>query len=347
MPHMRAMVSVEPRAPLEDRSVVLPEPGPGQVVVRVRACGVCRTDLHVVDGELPGGKRPVIPGHQIVGTVVGGDLTSGVPAVGSRVGIPWLAWTCGACEACRAGRENLCDRARFTGFDLDGGFAEYAVADGRYCVPLPPDYPDEQAAPLLCAGAIGYRALRLAGPARRLGIYGIGAAAHLLIQVAVHQGREVYAFARPGDSDAAARARRLGAVWAGGSDEPPPEPLDAALIFAPVGSLVPAALRAVGKGGQVVCAGIHMSDIPAFPYRILWGERVVRSVANLTRADARELLELAPRVRLRPLVRTYPLREANHALDDLRNGRLEGAAVVVPDRGPLADEAEASSPGRS
>ncbi|MGE5244962.1 MAG: zinc-dependent alcohol dehydrogenase family protein [Betaproteobacteria bacterium] len=308
----------------------VPEPGAGQVLVRVRACGVCRTDLHVVDGELPAGKIPIVPGHEIVGSVE--QIGAGVAdvAVGDNVGVPWLGWSCGVCEYCRRGRENLCPRARFTGYDVDGGYAEFAVADARYAFALPRGYDPASAAPLLCAGLIGYRSYRMAGEGRRLGIYGFGAAAHIVAQVAVHDGREVYAFTSPGDLDAQRFARDLGASWAGGSTEAPPEPLDAAIIFAPVGRLVPEALARVSAGGTVVCAGIHMSDIPSFPYRILWEERVVRSVANLTRQDAREFLELAPRVPVRTHVRTYELRDANHALGDLRAGRLQGAAVLVP-----------------
>lgn len=311
-----------------------PEPGASELRIVVRSCGVCRTDLHIVDGELTVPARPRVPGHQIVGEVVevGGEV-EGVE-VGERVGVPWLGWTCGECEFCRRGQENLCDRARFTGYHIDGGFAEETVADARYAFPLPPDYPDHQAAPLLCAGLIGYRSYRMAvetaGEVRRLGLFGFGAAAHILVQIAQHQGRDVYAFTRPGDAAGQAYARRLGAVWAGPSDAAPPEPLDAAILFAPAGALVPAGLRAVRKGGAVVCGGIHMSDIPAFPYEILWGERVVRSVANLERRDAVELLELAPQVPVRTDVHVYPLEDVDRALDDLRAGRFEGAAVVDP-----------------
>ncbi len=326
---MRAMVLTAPRRPLELRELPRPAPGPGQVQLRVRACGVCRTDLHVADGELPEPKLPLVLGHQIVAVVT--ELGEGVGqfAVGDRVGVPWLGWTCGHCRYCLSGRENLCDEARFTGYQLDGGYAEYAVADARYCFPIPEGYPDLQAAPLLCAGLIGYRALRLAGEAERLGLYGFGAAAHIVAQVARLRGQRVYAFTRPGDTEGQQFARELGAVWAGGSDQPPPEPLDAALIFAPVGGLVPQALRAVAKGGVVVCAGIHMSDIPSFPYEILWGERVLRSVANLTRRDGEEFLALAPQVPVRTTVQAYPLEEANRALEDLRAGRIHGAAVLV------------------
>jgi len=325
---MRAMVLERPGQPLVLRDLPVPEPGPGHVLLRVHACGVCRTDLHIVDGELPDPKLPLVLGHQIVGEVVrvGAGATRFVP--GQRVGVPWLGWTCGECKYCRSGRENLCDRARFTGYTLDGGYAEYTVADERYCFPIPEGYPDLEAAPLLCAGLIGYRALRFAGQAQRIGFYGFGAAAHILTQVAVWQGREVYAFTRPGDHEGQAFARQLGAVWAGGSDELPPEPLEAALIFAPVGALVPQALRALEKGGTVVCAGIHMSDIPAFPYALLWEERVVRSVANLTRQDGEEFLSIAPKVPVRTEVQVYRLEDANRALDDLRAGRVRGAAVL-------------------
>lgn len=310
---------------LRPAEVPRPEPGPGQVLVRVRACGVCRTDLHLLDGEVDIPHPPVTPGHEVVGVVEGGAMERGV-----RVGIPWLGWTCGECRYCRGGRENLCDRARFTGRDIDGGFAEWAVADARFCFPLPDGYSDLQVAPLLCAGLIGHRALRMTGDAPRLGLYGFGAAAHVIAQVAAHEGRRVFALTRPGDAAGQDFARSLGAEWAGGSDAPPPEELDAAIIFAAAGELVPAALRAVAKGGVVVCAGIHMSDIPSFPYAILWGERSVRSVANLTREDARSFLELAPRVPVRTEVHEYPLEDAGRALDDLRHGRFTGAAVVRP-----------------
>ncbi|ACM05307.1 zinc-dependent alcohol dehydrogenase family protein [Thermomicrobium roseum] len=328
---MRAMVLERPGQPLVLQELPVPEPGPGQVLLRIRACGVCRTDLHIVAGELPGPKLPLVLGHQIVGEVVRAGPGANRLVPGQRVGVPWLGWTCGECRYCRSGRENLCDRARFTGYTLDGGFAEYTVADERYCFPIPAGYPDEQAAPLLCAGLIGYRALRFAGEAQRLGFYGFGAAAHILTQVAVWQGRTVYAFTRPGDLESQVFARELGAVWAGGSDESPPEQLEAALIFAPVGALVPQALRAVEKGGIVVCAGIHMSDIPSFPYAWLWEERVIRSVANLTRQDGEAFLSLAPRVPVRTEVQLYRLEEANRALDDLRHGRIRGAAVLVID----------------
>ncbi len=296
-----------------------PEPAAGQLLLDVRACGVCRTDLHVLDGELPHPKLPLVPGHQIVG----------VTADGRRVGVPWLGWTCGTCGYCRSGRENLCDRAQFTGYQLDGGYAERVVADERFCFPVPEGYPDEQAAPLLCAGLIGYRSLRLAGDAERLGLYGFGASAHIVAQVARHEGRRVFAFTKAGDEEGQDFARELGAEWAGGSAERPPEELDAAILFAPAGELVPAALAAVAKGGAVVCAGIHMSDIPAFPYELLWGERQVRSVANLTRADGDEFLALAPRIPVRTEVETFPLTAANEALDRLRHGRIRGAAVLV------------------
>ena len=316
-----------PGKPLAVDELPMPRPGPGQVRVRVLACGVCRTDLHVADGDLKDCAYPVVPGHEIVGRV---ETAGARFAPGDRVGIPWLGWTCGECEYCRSGRENLCDRARFTGYTLDGGFAEYAVADERFCFPLPPSYGDAEAAPLLCAGLIGYRSYAMAGDARRLGLYGFGAAAHILAQVAKAQGREVYAFTRPGDATGQAFAKRLGAAWAGGSDALPPEALDAAILFAPVGALVPRALKAVKKGGCVVCGGIHMSDIPAFPYSLLWGERRVQSVANLTRRDGEAFLALAARAPIRTEVKTYPLERANQALDDLREGRLEGAAVLVP-----------------
>jgi len=306
-----------------------PAPRAGQVLVRVRACGVCRTDLHVVDGDLPDPKLPVVPGHEIVGIVeeAGEGVTDLVP--GTRVGIPWLGFSCGTCRYCRRGQENLCASARYTGYQLDGGYADYAVADARYAFQLPDGYSDAEAAPLLCAGLIGHRAYRMAGDAQRIGIYGFGAAAHIMIQVALWEGREVFAFARPGDAAAEEFARSLGAAWAGPSDAPPPEPLDAAVIFAPVGALVPEALSHTDRGGTVVCAGIHMSDIPAFPYRILWQERTIRSVANLTRRDAIEFLEIAPKVPVKTHVRPYPLADANAALEDLREGRLQGAAVLM------------------
>jgi alcohol dehydrogenase, propanol-preferring len=326
---MKAMVLSAPRAPLVLTELPDPVPAEDQVLLRVTACAVCRTDLHVVDGELPHPKLPLVPGHEIVGVVAAKGARVERFAVGDRVGVPWLGWTCGVCEWCRSGRENLCGRARFTGYDIDGGFAELTVADARFCFPLPAAYSDVQAAPLLCAGLIGYRALRMAGQGRRLGLYGFGAAAHIVAQVAKYQGWAPYAFTRRGDEVGQKFARELGAVWAGDSETLPPEPLDGALIFAPVGPLVPAALRAMAKGGTVVCAGIHMSDIPAFPYDILWGERAVRSVANLTRRDGDELLALAPRVPVKTWTTAYPLAEANRALDDLRHGRIEGAAVLA------------------
>lgn len=315
---------------VEPRTGPTPHPDAGQVLVRVRACGVCRTDLHIVDGDLPPHVMPVTPGHEIVGTVEAmGDEVSGF-SLGQRVGIPWLGWTCGACAYCMTGRENLCSSARFTGYDIDGGYAEYAVADARFVFALPHAYDDEHAAPLLCAGLIGHRAYRMAGDAGRLGIYGFGAAAHIVAQVALHQGREVFAFGRPGDRPAQRFAEDLGVTWAGDSDQPPPRPLDAAIIFAPVGSLVPEALSRVVAGGSVVCAGIHMSDVPSFPYRVLWGERVVRSVANLTREDARDFLEVAAAGFIRTHTTAYALADANQALTDLRDGRLTGAAVLKP-----------------
>ena len=326
---MRAMVLEGPRQPLALRDVPAPAPGPGQVAIRVEACAVCRTDLHIVDGELAEGGYPRILGHQIVGVVDAVGAGAAV-AVGARVGVPWLAATCGACAYCLGGRENLCRQARFTGYHVDGGFAERCVADARYTFALPDAGSAVDAAPLLCAGLIGYRALRLAGDARRLGLYGFGAAGHLVLQVARHQGREVYAFTRASDGAGQAFARALGAAWAGASDELPPVELDAALVFAPVGALVPQALRALAPGGVVVCGGIHMSDIPSFPYRLLWEERSIVSVANLTRRDGDELLALAPRVPLRTTAHPYPLADANRALDDLRRGRFEGAAVLVP-----------------
>jgi len=318
-----------PGAQLERATRDPEQPGPGQVLLRVAACGVCRTDLHVVDGELPWPGHPVVPGHEIVGRVV--ETGPGVERFrsGERIGVPWLGWTCGRCDYCATGRENLCDQAKFTGYDLDGGYADYALADGRYCFPIPDGYSDAEAAPLLCAGLIGHRALVMAGEARRLGIYGFGAAAHIVAQVARFQGRQLFAFARPGDFEARKFALALGASWAGDSTEMPPEPLDAAILFAPVGALVPAALRAVAKGGTVVCAGIHMSDIPSFPYEILWGERRIVSVANLTRRDGMEFLELAPRVPVRTTVESFTLEQSNEALARLREGRISGAAVLL------------------
>jgi propanol-preferring alcohol dehydrogenase len=313
-------------SPLRPADLPDPEPGPGEVLLEVAACAVCRTDLHILDGELDQPKLPLVPGHQIVGRVAAGGERF---QPGERVGVPWLGWTDGDCRFCRSGRENLCDGARFTGYDRDGGYAELAVADERFCFGLPEGYPDLQAAPLLCAGLIGYRTLSMAGNAERLGIYGFGAAAHIVCQVAVHQGRRVFAFTRGDDSATQAFALQLGAEWAGDSLGPPPEELDAALIFAPAGELVPAALKAVAKGGVVVCGGIHMSDIPSFPYELLWGERVLRSVANLTRADGEEFLALAPQVPVRTEVETHPLERAGEALERLRAGAFRGAAVVV------------------
>ena len=322
---MRAMVLDAPRVALRSAELPDPEPAPGEVLLRVRACGVCRTDLHIVDGELARPKLPLVPGHQIVGEVVGGGERFDP---GARVGVPWLGWTCGECRYCRSGRENLCDRARFTGYDVDGGYAELAVADERFCFPVPEGYPDEQAAPLLCAGLIGYRSLRLAGDPETLGLYGFGASAHIVCQVAVSQGRRVFAGTRAGDEETQAFARSLGAVWTGDALEGPPDELDAVIVFAPAGELVPAALRHVRKGGVVVCAGIHMSDIPSFPYELLWGERAVRSVANLTRADGEEFLSLAPSVPVRTEIETFSLEDANEALARLRSGALRGAAVL-------------------
>ncbi len=330
---MRAQVLRRAGEPLQSVDLPTPVPRSDQLLIRVAACGVCRTDLHVTDGELPGPKLPLVLGHEIVGHVVALGARSGDFALGDRVGVPWLGWTCGECGFCRRGQENLCPTARFTGYQIDGGYAEYAVADARYCFHIPERYSDVEAAPLLCAGLIGFRALRMAGDdARRIGLYGFGAAAHILTQHCVQQGRDVHAFVRRGDDAAHAFALELGATWCGASDELPPQPLDAALIFAPVGALVPAALRAIATGGTVVCAGIHMSDIPAFPYELLWGERVVRSVANLTRADGEEFFAAVARNPVRTHVQTYALDDANAALGDLRAGRLRGAAVLVPSR---------------
>jgi propanol-preferring alcohol dehydrogenase len=326
---MKAMILEKQGTPL--RAVELPDsiPQAGQLLIRVHACGVCRTDLHVVDGDLTEPKLPLIPGHQIVGTVVRADRGSGRYKEGDRVGVPWLGGSCGECRYCISGRENLCDNARYTGYQIDGGFAELCAADEKFCFSVPEGYPDTQAAPLFCAGLIGYRSYRMTGDARRLGFYGFGAAAHILTQVAKYHGKEVYAFTRQGDTKRQEFALGLGAVWAGDSEQASPEPLDAAIIFAPVGSLVPAALRAVAKGGIVVCAGIYMSDIPSFPYSILWEERTIKSVANLTRRDGEEFLALAPQVPVQSEVHLYPLHEANKALDDLRNGRFTGAAVIT------------------
>jgi len=309
-----------PHQALEPRDLPVPEAGPGQVLLRVLACGVCRTDLHIVDAELARPKLPLVLGHQIVGETEDGR----------RLGVPWLGWTCGRCRYCISGRENLCDFARFTGYDLDGGYAEYAVADERFCFPIPEGYSDVDAAPLLCAGLIGYRSLRLAGDAERLGLYGFGASAHIVAQVARHQGRRLFGFVRRGDEAARAFALELGCEWAGASDELPPEELDAAILFAPAGELVPAALHALAKGGTVVCAGIHMSDIPSFPYELLWEERVIRSVANLTRVDGDEFLALVPEVPVRTQVEVFPLEQANDALERLRHGGIRGAAVLQP-----------------
>jgi propanol-preferring alcohol dehydrogenase len=327
---MLAMAMHKAGQPLVAEERATPQPGAGQILIKVKACGVCRTDLHVVDGELPNPKPLVVPGHEIVGEVVAlGEGTQRFRA-GDRVGVPWLGNTCGVCRYCTSGRENLCDDARFTGYTLDGGYAEYTLANENYCVAMPAAYGDEEAAPLLCAGLIGYRSLKMAGDAKRIGIYGFGAAAHIIAQVARWQGRELYAFVRPGDEAGKQFAHDLGAVWAGNSDERPPHELDAAIIFAPAGSLVPAALAAVAKGGTVVCGGIHMNDIPSFPYRLLWGERVVRSVANLTRGDSDEFMAIAPAAGVRTQTHRYPLADANRALDDLRHGRFHGAAVLVP-----------------
>jgi alcohol dehydrogenase, propanol-preferring len=327
---MRAMVLDRPQAPLVMRERPLPVPGAGEVLIAVSACGVCRTDLHVVDGELPDAMLPIVPGHEIVGRVQAlGHNVKGL-TVGERVGVPWLGATCGVCSYCRSDRENLCDRPVFTGYDRDGGYASHVIADARFCFALPASGGDAALAPLLCAGLIGWRSYRMAGEGEALGLYGFGAAAHILAQVAAWQGRRIFAFTRRGDQAAQDFARSLGAVWAGGSDEMPPEPLDAAIIFAPAGALVPAALRAVKKGGRVVCGGIHMSDIPSFPYRILWEERQLVSVANLTRQDAREFLAVAPKAGVRTEVTCYPLEKANEALADLRDGRLQGAAVLMP-----------------
>ena len=328
---MKAMVLETSGRPLVERDLPRPRIGPSQVLLRVRACAVCRTDLHILDGELPEARLPLVPGHQIVGRVAGRGPRVSRLSLGDRVGVPWLGWTCNRCGYCRSSRENLCDRARFTGYHRDGGYAEYAAADERYCFPIPADYSDVQAAPLLCAGLIGFRSLRMTGEARRLGFYGFGSAAHLLVQAALHEGRQVYAFTRSGDRAGQEFALGSGAVWAGESGETPPVPLDAAIIFAPAGELIPSALKAVAKGGSVVCAGIHMSDIPAFPYSILWGERAVRSVANLTRRDGEEFLQLAGRVAIETQVNTFPLSAANQALSALRSGTIQGTAVLEVD----------------
>jgi propanol-preferring alcohol dehydrogenase len=325
------MILESPNRPLREVDLPVPRPAAQQLLLRVHACGVCRTDLHVCDGELPDPKLPLVPGHEIVGTVAETGAAVERFKSGDRVGVPWVGYTCGQCRYCRSGCENLCDRACFTGYQLDGGYAEYALADQHYAFPLPQDYGDAEAAPLLCAGLIGYRSLVLAGDGRRLGLYGFGAAAHIIVQLARHQGRDVYAFTRPGDIAGQDFARTLGAAWAGSSEDPAPEELDAAIIFAPHGPLVPLALRAVAKGGVVVCAGIHMSDIPAFPYRLLWGERTVRSVANLTRRDGEEFLAVAPQAGIRTEITTFPLAQANVALSRLRSGKIQGAAVLVTD----------------
>jgi propanol-preferring alcohol dehydrogenase len=327
---MRAMILEKPRTPLRSADIPTPKPGPNEILIRVLACAVCRTDLHVVDGELPRPKLPLVPGHEIVGTVVEQGKSAKRFKTGTRVGIPWLAWTCGECKFCLADRENLCERALFTGYTHDGGYAEFTVADECFCFPIPDQYSDAEAAPLLCAGLIGFRSYTKTGNARRLGIYGFGAAAHIIAQVAKFQEREVYAFTRRGDSDAQQFAKSLGAVWAGDSESLPPKKLDAAIIFAPVGGLVPLALKAIDKGGVVVCGGIHMSDIPAFPYDLLWEERCVCSVANLTRRDGDEFFKIAPRVPVKTTVEVFPLTQANEVLDRLRAGKIHGAAVLVP-----------------
>jgi propanol-preferring alcohol dehydrogenase len=329
---MRAMILNTPGQPLKLADLPIPKPASDQVLIRVHTCGVCRTDLHVVDGELTQAKLPLVPGHQIVGTVMEvGEKVKRFKG-GDRVGVPWLGYTCNHCRYCLANRENLCDNARFTGYQINGGYAEYTVADERFCFPIPSGYPDLQAAPLLCAGLIGYRSLKMTGDAERVGLYGFGSAAHIVIQTARHQGRQVFAFTRSGDTQGQQFAEDLGAVWAGGSDQQPPEPLDAAIIFAPVGGLVPVALKAVAKGGTVVCAGIHMSDIPSFPYETLWEERVLRSVANLTRRDGEEFLALAPKIPILTKVESFPLTAANEALESLRNGKIQGAAVLSIDQ---------------
>jgi len=335
---MKAMLLLKQGEPLVLKDIPEPVPGPTQLKIEVHVCGVCRTDLHVVDGDLTEPKLPLVPGHQIVGTVVecGSEVKGFRP--GDRVGVPWLGGSCGKCEYCLSGRENLCDEARYTGYQVDGGFAEYCTADERFCFPIPEGYPDLQAAPLLCAGLIGYRSYRMAGEGKRIGLYGFGAAAHIIAQVARWEGREVYAFTRPGDERAKRFARELGAVWAGDSTEAPPEGLDSAIIFAPVGELVPLALKAVKRGGTVVCAGIYMSDIPSFPYSLLWEERVLRSVANLTREDGVGFMEIAPKVPVKTTVTPYPLERANEALDDLRAGRFDGAAVIVVKEGAQGGE---------
>ncbi len=329
---MQAMLLQRAGQTLAAHKVARPEPGPGEILIAVHACGVCRTDLHVYDGELAHPKLPLVLGHEIVGTVAARGKGAARFALGARVGVPWLGWTCGECRFCRSGRENLCERAGFTGYTRDGGYAAYTIADERYCFAIPPVFADDQAAPLLCAGLIGYRALMKAGPAERLGLYGFGAAAHIVAQLAIHRGAEVFAFTRPGDTRGQDFAKKLGAAWAGGSDAPPPALLDAAIIFAPVGALVPAALRAVSPGGRVICAGIHMSDIPAFPYEILWREREIVSVANLTRADGEGFFAAAERAKIAPVVEALPLAGADEALARLRRGEIEGAFVLKPER---------------
>lgn len=327
---MRSMILVEPGQPLVETTADNPPPGPHELLLQVKACGVCRTDLHVVDGELPNPKRNVVPGHEIVGIVIETGTAVTRFRVGDRVGVPWLGHTCGTCRYCLGGRENLCDHPSFTGYTRDGGYSDVTLADENFCLAIPGEYSDAEAAPLLCAGLIGYRSLVMAGDAQRLGIYGFGAAAHIVTQVAIHQGRSVYAFTRPGDKASQQFARELGAIWAGDSSANPPAELDAAIIFAPTGELIPQALGCLAKGGVVVCGGIHMSDIPSFPYRLLWGERIVRSVANLTRKDGEAFLAIAPQVPIHPRIRTYRLASANRALSDLREGNLAGAAVLVP-----------------
>ncbi len=328
-PTMRAMVIEKAKTGLREMEIPTPQPGEGQILIKVNACGVCRTDLHILDGDLTHPKLPLVPGHEIAGEVIAAGKNAGRFSPGDRVGVPWLGYTDATCRYCKAGQENLCEHARFTGYDLDGGYAEYTVADQRYCFPLPAGFTDTEAAPLLCAGLIGYRSYRLAGKnIESIGLYGFGASAHIIIQVAVFQGKKVYAFTVPGDTEKQDFARRLGATWAGGSDTMPPEPLDAAILFAPVGALVPVALKAIRPGGIVVCAGIHMSDIPSFPYAILWEERVLRSVANLTRRDGEELLQLATQAKIKTQVTEFPLAQANQAVDLFRHGKIEGAAVL-------------------
>ncbi|MDR6288182.1 MULTISPECIES: zinc-dependent alcohol dehydrogenase family protein [Inquilinus] len=331
---MKAMILTQPGAPLEPADLPCPSPGPTEILIRVSACGVCRTDLHVVDGELASPKPRLVPGHEIVGRVTAAGSEATRFKIGDRIGVPWLGWACGNCEFCRRSQENLCESARFTGYQLDGGYAEFVKADERFCVPIPERYGDVEAAPLLCAGLIGYRALRLAGDGPRLGLYGFGASAHIVIQIARHRGQEAFVFTVPGDAEAQAFARRLGAAWVGGSDEMPPAPLDAAIIFAPVGDLVPAALRAIRKGGTVICAGIHMSDIPRFPYALLWPERTIHAIANLTRQDAEAFMAVAAEVPIHTETLAIPLDQANEALARLRGGQLTGAAVLVPPRDP-------------